>query len=79
MDLIQDLGKKKVSNIEKKPNKMDGEKNHQSKWQTYWEVQRNRKKTGERSKQLLLESSFSWKVIHVALVETGILTHWACL
>lgn len=52
------LRKKKVSNIEKNPIKWMGKKKkHQSKWQTYWEVQRNRKKTqGEGA------SSYFWRV-----------------
>lgn len=39
------LRKKKVSNIEKTQQNGWGKKTHQSKWQTYWEVQRNRTKT----------------------------------
>lgn len=78
MDLIQDLEKKSKQH-RKKPNKMDGKKKptkvSDRPTEKYRETERN---AGERSKQLLLESSFSWKVIQVALVET-ILTHWACL
>lgn len=49
--------RKKSKQHRKNSTKWMGKKNHQSKWQTYWEVQRNRKKTQGKG-----ASSSFWRV-----------------
>lgn len=62
MDLIQDL-EKKVSNIERnQQNRWKKKTPHQSKWQTYSEVQRNRRKTEKRGQKLWASGEWTWRL-----------------